>query len=139
MTDPGKIIVWAKFMIEVPVAYLLAAAVPKLAIIGVYLRVFVEKFYRRTAWVIFTILICSAIANILVAIFECTPVAYFYDKTIPNGHCNIDTNKYFQWASMPNVITDVAMLILPLPVIWKLQTSKNNKIGLTLTFLTGSM
>jgi len=28
---------------------------------------------------------------------------------------------------------------LPLPVIWKLHTSRNNKVGLTLTFLTGSV
>ncbi|MCJ1252191.1 hypothetical protein MMC30_009431 [Trapelia coarctata] len=31
------------------------------------------------------------------------------------------------------------MLVLPLPVIWHLHTNINQKIGLTITFLTGSV
>lgn len=37
-----------------------------------------------------------------------------------------------------NILTDVMMLILPIPVIWKIQTSKTVKLGLILTIATGS-
>jgi hypothetical protein len=45
----------------------------------------------------------------------------------------------YTWFSIPNLVTDVAMLALPLPAIWTLKMSRGQKVGLTLTFLTGSM
>jgi len=50
----------------------------------------------------------------------CRPLAYHWDKSIPGGKCgNIMVGyKYF---TIPNLLTDIIMLILPLPAIYKLQ------------------
>lgn len=68
----------------------------------------------------------------------CIPFAFNWDETIPGGKC-LNKGLLYALMSMPNIGTDIAMFILPLPVIWKLQMTKNQKIGLTVTFLTGSM
>ena len=45
----------------------------------------------------------------------------------------------YKYWSVPNIVTDVVMLILPMPVIWRLKISRAQKAGLTVTFLLGSV
>ncbi len=43
------------------------------------------------------------------------------------------------WISLPHIVSDLVILILPLPVLWRMQMARTKKLGLTVTFLTGSM
>ena len=136
--DPIRIVRWAKLLLAVEWIYLLAATLPKLCILAIYLRIFTVKLYRRICYVIAAVVIANFIAGGLTGTFACKPVAYNWDKTIAGGRC-IDIDGFFRWISLPNIITDVVMLVLPLPVVWGLRATKNQKIGLTITFLTGSV
>ena len=53
------------------------------------------------------------------------------------GTC-IDLKVTFLAVSIPNIITDIAILALPLPNVWMLQTNLRLKILLTIIFLLGS-
>ena len=119
--------------------YLLGVTFPKLAILSLYLRLFLPGFYRIVTYMLFGILVANAIANCVVAGLQCRPFAYNWDKTIPGGSCLTHVDAWYLWASLPNIITDLVMLVLPMPVIWGLHMSKRNKIGLTLIFCTASM
>ena len=79
-----------------------------------------------------------AVADIIVGALPCRPLEYFWDRTIPGGRC-IDVPQFFRWGTLPNAIIDLFMLVLPQPIVWKLQTNMQTKIGLALTFLTGSV
>ena len=79
---------------------------------------------------------CYCVEIVLVVSFWCKPIAYSKDRTIAGGTC-IDQLAYFRYNTIPNISIDVAMLILPLPLVWKLQTSTTQKLGLTAIFLTG--
>ncbi len=83
------------------------------------------------------VLISHGIASVFAATFECTPLAHLWDKTIA-GHC-FNAVAFYRLASLPNIITDVLMLCLPMPMIWQLKLSTARKISLTFVFLTGSM
>lgn len=137
-TAPGKLIVYAKFILVVPLLYLAAVVFPKLAILAIYLRVFTQPRFRTACYVLATVLVANWIATTVAGLLICRPLEYLWDHTIAGGHC-FNINAYFRWASLVNIITDVAMLVLPLPVIWELHTSRNIKIGLTITFATGSL
>lgn len=138
MTAPGKLIIYAKFLMVIPLLYLAAVVFPKLAILAIYLRIFTQPRFRSACYVLITLLIANWIGTTVAGLLICRPLEYLWDRTIVDGHC-LNINAYFRWASLVNIITDVAMLILPLPVIWELHTSRNIKIGLTITFATGSM
>ncbi len=138
MDNPETLVTWAKFLVVNPLVYLPAVTLPKLAMLAIYLRVFTHRPDRIACYVLGAVLTASWLANTIVGFIDCIPLAYLWDKTIPGGRC-IDTNSWFIWASLVNIITDVAMLLLPLPSVWQMHTSTNVKIGLTVTFATGGV
>ena len=137
-TAPNKLAVYAKFIIVVPLLYLAAVVFPKIAILAIYLRVFTQPRFRTACYVLATLLVANWIGSTVAGLLICRPLEYLWDQSIAGGHC-FDINAWFRWASLVNIVTDVAMLVLPLPVIWQLHTSRNIKFGLTITFTTGSM
>ena len=71
------------------------------------------------------------------AIWTCTPISAFWD-TNPNARC---IDKKFLWffnAAM-NILTDVIILILPMPVLSALKLPSKQKIGLILIFAVGGL
>lgn len=83
--------------------------------------------------VIVTSIICP-----MVSLNLCRPIKFYWDHTTLNGSC-YNENAFYEWGSFPNIITDIVILVLPVPLVWKLQTLNNKKVGLTLNFLTASM
>ena len=71
-------------------------------------------------------------------IFQCKPVSGFWNRTKP-GTCNVDSQKFFIGNAIPNILTDVALMALPLPYIWHLNRSKSQKIALAGVFLLGGL
>jgi hypothetical protein len=41
--------------------------------------------------------------------------------------------------AIPNVVTDIALLIFPIPIIWNLNISRSNRVALLGTFLIGGL
>lgn len=144
LTDPEKLVIGGKFLLVLSLLYLAAVVFPKLAILAIYLRIFVQPRFRTACYVLATLLIANWVGNTVAGLLMCKPLQYLWDQTITRdhtltgGHC-FHINVWMRWASLINIITDVAMLGLPLPVTWKLHTSRSVKIGLTITFATGSV
>jgi hypothetical protein len=74
----------------------------------------------------------------LISAFQCTPVSAFWNTIDYNTRCHYQ-DFLIVWSGLPNIITDALMLALPLPAIWKLHAAKSIKVGLTITFLVGSL
>lgn len=138
LTDPHKLVLWAKYLVATPILYLAAVLFPKLAILAIYLRIFTEKPYRVACYIVAGIITANWIGTTVAGFLLCIPLDYTWDRTIPGGHC-FDINSDFRLGSLANIVTDVVMLVLPLPVIWKIRTTSHIKIGLTITFATGSL
>ena len=119
-------------------AYLPAVVFPKLAIIVMYLRIFTNRLDRIVCWLMGALMIANFVGSMVAGFVVCIPFEFLWDRTIPDGRC-INIIACYRWASFMNILTDVVMLILPLPMIWKMQSSKKVKIGPTITFATGSM
>lgn len=136
--DPKAVTRYLKILFAVSVYYFSTVGIPKLAILSFYLRIFTTKPYRITVYTLSSIVILTGILCVALSFGACRPFAYNWDRSIPGGHC-IDESAFYRFGSLPNIITDVAILVLPLPLVWNLQTSRNVKVGLTLTFMTGSL
>ncbi|KAL8863087.1 MAG: hypothetical protein Q9178_000461 [Gyalolechia marmorata] len=132
-----ELTIFLKSFVALRFTYVPAVTFPKLSILALYLRIFTTKPYRYATYATAVFLGLIWLASFILAFAECTPFQYSWDKSI-QGHC-INYFITFRLIGGLNLLSDVAILILPLPVIWGLQTSANQKIGLTITFLTGSI
>lgn len=83
--------------------------------------------------------IATAVANFIANLVQCVPLEYAWDaKEVAGAHC-FKQELFWSLISVPNIITDLIMLALPVPVICKIQLSWKDKVGLIFTFATGGM
>ena len=117
-----------------------SVALSKIAILLLYVRVFTTRTSRRFAvavWIIGLSVGATGIATISGSIFQCMPIAYNWDKSAP-GRC-MDKLQFTRFMAIPNAVTGLTMLMLPLPMVWRLSVDISQKIALTATFLHGVM
>ena len=75
---------------------------------------------------------------VLATLLQCRPLAYFWDKTIDNGYC-INENSFAYGITAANVITDIVVLVLPIPWLWRLQLAPRKKLAVIGIFVLGSL
>ncbi|KAF2121791.1 hypothetical protein BDV96DRAFT_681862 [Lophiotrema nucula] len=138
MTDPGKITEHYKGIMILEVLHLPAVAFPKICIVLLYLKVFTNKWARMATWSLLFVIIATWFSYFIAVMFQCMPFAFNWDKTISGGKC-FNVNVFSQSSSVPNIVTDVAVLLLPIRTVWDLKISVGRRIGLLLIFLTGSV
>ncbi|KAF7854726.1 hypothetical protein EAF04_010294 [Stromatinia cepivora] len=134
---PTTLPTFLKMEITFAILYILSITLPKLTMLSLFLRIFVIKWQRRASYLIAAILLATALANIIANVTQCIPLNYLWDKQ-EKGKC-FDQNAYWRWASLPNILTDVAMLALPVPMIMGTMMGWRDKAGVGITFLAGSL
>ncbi|MCJ1456493.1 hypothetical protein MMC28_006854 [Mycoblastus sanguinarius] len=73
---------------------------------------------------------------ILEALLICRPLPYFWDKSI-KGTCGNQVITYLT-AGIFNLLIDVIIIVLPMPMLWGLQLPRAKKIALTGLFGIGA-
>ncbi|OQE29505.1 hypothetical protein PENSTE_c002G02241 [Penicillium steckii] len=128
---------FGKTFIGSQVLYFLTAVFTKVSLLLLYYRIFgVVRAFRWALWISFGLVIAYFISCTIVSIISCSPVAKFWDPSLP-GYC-IDEVAFFRWNGFANMALDILVLCLPYPMAWRLQTSVRQKIILTGIFLLGS-
>jgi hypothetical protein len=67
--------------------------------------------------------------------FMCRPFAKSWDSRIP-GNCS-SVISYWLGSAISSVVIDLIVLVLPLPIIWKLSLSQGRKAALSTVFVCG--
>ncbi|CAE7210285.1 hypothetical protein P3342_012010 [Pyrenophora teres f. teres] len=137
-TDPGMIQKHYKGLLLQEFLHPSAVAFPKLAVAIIYLRILTNKYERFAAKVLIILIIATWISYTVAPVFQCTPFAFNWRSDIPGGRC-FNFQLFAQSSSVPNIATDVGVLLLPLRTVWRLKISIHRRIGLLLIFLTGSV
>ena len=121
------------------VAYPIACALPKISICCMYLNIFrINIYMRRAIQLTIGFLVLNAVAWLVPTIAVCHPISTYW-KYEPHGNRCINYEVFGTWISLPNVVSDLAILCLPLPCLWSMNMSRARKVGLGITFMTGSM
>lgn len=81
--------------------------------------------------------ISFGIGNTLMAFLICRPFAKNWDPLLP-GVCG-SAIKALVATSVINLVVDLMIIVLPMPMVWQLQMAARKKIALTMTFGLGFM
>ncbi len=127
---------WIKLDVTEEFIYNFSILLPKLAVLCIYKRVFSTKPYRYAIYILGAIVILNCAVGQVVSLTICRPFAYIWNKSISDGHCGNIAATY-RYITIPNLLTDVGILVVPLHGVWHLPIKVVHKIALSLKFLIG--
>ncbi|KAF4632401.1 hypothetical protein G7Y89_g5720 [Cudoniella acicularis] len=132
------ILLYAKLSVAFQFSYLFAVTLPKLAIICLYLRIFVERKYRLICYGLFGLVVLSATISLLVTSFMCIPLDALWNPLITNPRC-INIASWWRWSTLPSSLFDLILIILPIPMVLKIKLPPRDKAGVFLAFSAGGI
>ena len=110
----------------------------KLSVLLLYRRIFVGRMFQRVSLAMVVLVALWVTAFFFGTLFQCgrRPEWFWQSSAAVKEHCF--HYKYIQLGhASSDVATDLMVLALPVPPIWKLHMSMVQKISLTFTFLLG--
>ncbi|KAL4963657.1 uncharacterized protein BDV14DRAFT_176145 [Aspergillus stella-maris] len=126
----------SKLIIPLQFLWVLSLSCTKISILFLYLRIFPVRWLVISSWATMAVIVMWAIATILAGCLICRPFAYNWDTTIPGGHCGNQVTS-FTATGVINLVTDVIVLVLPMPSLYKLQMATYKKVTLITVFGLG--
>ncbi|PIG88104.1 hypothetical protein AARAC_001558 [Aspergillus arachidicola] len=127
----------AKTILAAAVIYVPALAFAKVGLVILYHRI-INKQPAYT-WTLHTIsaIICGySLAIMLALIFACNPIQRNWDSSITRGSC-IDRSGLYIATAVTNIVSDFALVLVPVPLVLGLQMPRIQKFGLLCMFLVG--
>ncbi|KAJ5037941.1 uncharacterized protein L3040_006817 [Drepanopeziza brunnea f. sp. 'multigermtubi'] len=82
--------------------------------------------YRLVTYILLTILSLFAVATIIAGIFQCTPIHKAWNKT-QSGNCYKLSTAWYANALF-SVATDIAIVVLPMQMGYRLKTDRREKV-----------
>lgn len=143
-TNPERLVTGFKYSFVIAVIYVVFVNVPKFALLLLYNRVF-PKPLRANLFVrlLMVFLILHTIGATIALVVICHPstVDFDYIYHLHSRNCgNIQgLHDLYIWESFPNIVSDVAILVLPVTVIWRATMDNRMKLGLAVTFSMGGL
>ncbi|EFE29865.1 integral membrane protein, putative [Trichophyton benhamiae CBS 112371] len=109
----------------------------KLSILLLYRKIFdTERFrFKLICDVLFVYIMLYTVATFIVTIFQCDPIPKAWARDLP-GTCVNLTAFWYANAAL-HTLTDVIILLLPMPVIKGLKLPRRQKLALNLVFALG--
>ncbi|CAG8061085.1 unnamed protein product [Penicillium nalgiovense] len=94
-----------------------------------------KRLYRIVIWVVIAASTLGHIAGALSLLFNCTPVRRSWNRNVP-GTC-LPVGGLFYGLAIYTIITDVTIIVLPIPLLLGLNIKTAQKAGVVCLFLLG--
>ena len=110
----------------------------KITILILLLRIFgVDSKFRVACWFVIIIWTTYTFINVCLCLLGCNPIQKAWEPMIP-GEC-LDLIQIGIASGYINIVTDVMILVLPIPMVWQLHLRTKLKVAVTAVFLIGTL
>ena len=109
----------------------------KFSLIFLYRRIFPNRWLHIALWVVGGVVVCMAIMADCFAVLKCLPLKSIEDHTI-KARC-INFGLWIVIHGVHAVVTDLMLLILPMPLVWRLHMTRTRKIQISGIFALGAL
>lgn len=97
-----------------------------------------QRVFRWTTVSTLVVVNTAGAALTLLNIFQCRPVGAAFDFPLPSDDKCIDIVTLYLSSAPVNIITDLALLFLPMPILTGMKLPRNEKLILIVTFSFGA-
>ena len=138
MTNPGALRLRLKLVVAQSYLVTVTSTLSRCSIAALYLRLFPNKRSRQASILMLVYFSALGLSVMIANLFQCRPISVFWDLAAENAKC-FNIFLFFELTCISNIVGDVSMMLIPVPTVWKLQTSTSRKVGIAIVFLSGSM
>lgn len=129
------IIQFAKIAYAIVILYTSSFTLTKISILLQYLRIFNVTNIRKLCYIQIAIVSVYGVWLFFSSVLNCVPIARNWDKTV-QGKCLPTTPLWLTNAAL-NILTDIMIVLLPMPVISSLMLPLKQKLWLTIVLAFG--
>ncbi|KAI2602567.1 hypothetical protein GGR54DRAFT_644910 [Hypoxylon sp. NC1633] len=128
--------VFVQHLVAIQVLWAVSLGLCRISIIHLFSKIFIVQSFYIMARATYLLIILWALATILSAFLICRPFAFTWDKTIEGGTCG---NAMVSWivTGVLNMVSDVIILIMPMPYLLGLELALPKRLILAATFGIG--
>ena len=129
-----------KFKDYQDMVYSISLLATKLSLMLLILRVLSTLHRDKPYFITIVLIIINSafyLCYLIVPAALCTPRQKIWTPELP-GKC-LNANKLYLVSAVFNFLSDIAMLSVPIALVWQLQMSIRRKIGITVVFCTGGL
>ncbi|KAI0172476.1 hypothetical protein GGR52DRAFT_590944 [Hypoxylon sp. FL1284] len=138
-TNPAAVTLFFKYLLVLSSWFYATSGLSRIALCVLYKHLFPQRATVVVLNVVICLLILLDVGTAVAVLAACRPFsASWATPEFQDSHC-INREALFLWCTFPNIIIDTVLLTLPIPIIWRLATTVQLKVALTITFLIGSM
>ncbi|KAF6237360.1 hypothetical protein HO173_004250 [Letharia columbiana] len=133
--SPNQLDTFLKGMFISEIGWPISICMVKCSILAFYWRLFSSygRSFRISVWAFLALMVNWGIVVVIATVFQCSP----RHRPWSEGRCVNNTYWFFVGSSIPHIITDIALISLPMPLIWKLQMRRSQKAILSFIFGLG--
>lgn len=96
--------------------------------------------FRKVTMIFVVVIICWTVSFFFATIFQCIPISTFWNYFFWDaGSKCFHVYDFYLGITVSDLITDVLILALPIPLVWRLQLPVKQRIAVGGMFLTGAM
>ena len=129
---PFLLLLWVEYYV-----FDIGTVLGKSSALFFYARVFSNpnSRFKWALWIVHGLNAAWLIALIFAIIFECSPIERAWVPTLP-GTCS-NTDALWLGSGVPSLLIDLVILIMPVPMLWRLRMKKNRKWLIMGVFICG--
>lgn len=118
--------------------YITALSLTKVSILFFYLKVFPGRTFRYIVYTLIACNICYAVVFDFLLAFQCHPISGAWLSWDGQFDAKCISINLLGWsAAAINIVLDLAVIILPLPELFRLSMSLKKKIQIVMMFAVG--
>ncbi|PSN72084.1 hypothetical protein BS50DRAFT_544407 [Corynespora cassiicola Philippines] len=130
---------YSRLILAAPLVYALCTACAKSALCLFYGRLSPSVAFRIAINATLFLIVGAYTGIFFSLLFACRPIAASWDPTLTTIAKCVNRGAIYITTAVVGIVTDVILLAIPIPLIWRLQMPLKQKIGLTGMFVIGSI
>ncbi|KAJ5291074.1 hypothetical protein N7478_000325 [Penicillium angulare] len=120
-----------------PFVYTPCVAFIKLSVLALYKRLFAVRYMVLACNIMASVVILWTVSILVANTLSCIPIKKSWDMSI-DGSC-IDMASFYYGMQIPNIVSDLIILVMPIKVVVGLPIAKTQKLLLSCVFLVGGL
>ena len=110
----------------------------RVSVVLLYIRIFATRLFRKICYTVLVINVCFFVGIVFADCLICQPISYRWDRMVGgSGFCG-DQKSLDLFIGIFNLLLDVTVVVMPMPVLWGLKLAVGKKVMLSGMFGVGT-